>query len=272
MRQERRSKRSWARKGAALVGGNSWSGPCRGVTGSATCPDCGNTVNGQGGKKRLSPGRPPLTPFDAAPRREAGFGSAQRQLARNSGLRFDHPAVAGTELVEIIPRKSAGFSNLIAQKLRRRLYDGPRRTPGRQKENRYTFKKLVGLPWIPSISQSRCAAGSFFAVDLVVSRPSRCGHDSLRVFGILTQTLFLIVRRYRATITRTLLLHSVLVPLNQTYRLHQMLQGWCREREKNSVNRRDLSMDGEAVHDPERKASDGDRCCSTRTRGPTGMF
>ena len=82
------------------------------------------------------------------------------------------------------------------------------------------------------------AAGSFFASIFVVATLSMRTMIPLRVFGILTN-IILIVTAIPTHNYATLILHSVLLPLN-TYRLHQMLQ--LVRNVKKSVNS-DLSME-----------------------------
>src|SRR5271155_3968214 len=82
------------------------------------------------------------------------------------------------------------------------------------------------------------AAGSFFASIFVVATLSMRTMIPLRVFAILTNIL-LIATAIPTHNYATLILHSVLLPLN-TYRLHQMLQ-LVRD-VKRSVSS-DLSMD-----------------------------
>ena len=82
------------------------------------------------------------------------------------------------------------------------------------------------------------AAGSFFASIFVVATLSMRTMIPLRVFAILTN-IILIATAVPTHNYATLILHSVLLPLN-TYRLHQMLQ-LVRDVKK-SVNS-DLSMD-----------------------------
>src|SRR5437763_15464515 len=66
------------------------------------------------------------------------------------------------------------------------------------------------------------AAGSFFASIFVVATPSMRTMIPRRVFGILTN-IILLTTAIPTHNYPTLILHSVLLPLN-TYRLHQMLQ------------------------------------------------
>ena len=82
------------------------------------------------------------------------------------------------------------------------------------------------------------AAGSFFASIFVVATLSMRTMIPLRVFGILTN-IILIITAIPTHNYATLILHSVLLPLN-AYRLHQMLQ-LVRDVKK-SVNS-DLSME-----------------------------
>jgi hypothetical protein len=81
-------------------------------------------------------------------------------------------------------------------------------------------------------------AGSLFASIFVVATLSMRTMIPLRVFGILTN-IILIATAIPTHNYATLILHSVLLPLN-TYRLHQMLQ-LVRDVKK-SVNS-DLSME-----------------------------
>jgi hypothetical protein len=97
------------------------------------------------------------------------------------------------------------------------------------------------------------AAGSFFASIFVVATLSMRTMIPLRVFGILTN-IILITTAIPTHNYATLILHSVLLPLN-TYRLHQMLQ-LVRDVKK-SVNS-DLSMDWLKPFMTERKCATGE--------------
>jgi hypothetical protein len=97
------------------------------------------------------------------------------------------------------------------------------------------------------------AAGSFFASIFVVATLSMRTMIPLRVFGILTN-IILIVTAIPTHNYATLILHSVLLPLN-TYRLHQMLQ--LVRNVKKSVNS-DLSMEWLKPFMTERKCATGE--------------
>lgn len=96
-------------------------------------------------------------------------------------------------------------------------------------------------------------AGSFFASIFVVATLSMRTMIPLRVFGILTN-IILITTAIPTHNYPTLILHSVLLPLN-TYRLHQMLQ-LVRDVKK-SVNS-DLSMEWLKPFMTERKCATGE--------------
>ena len=97
------------------------------------------------------------------------------------------------------------------------------------------------------------AAGSFFASIFVVATLSMRTMIPLRVFGILTN-IILIITAIPSHNYATLILHSVLLPLN-AYRLHQMLQ-LVRDVKK-SVNS-DLSMEWLKPFMTERKCALGE--------------
>ena len=97
------------------------------------------------------------------------------------------------------------------------------------------------------------AASSFFASIFVVATLSMRTMIPLRVFGILTN-IILIVSAIPTHNYATLVLHSVLLPLN-SYRLHQMLQ-LVRDVKK-SVNS-DLSMEWLKPFMTERKCEAGE--------------
>jgi cyclic nucleotide-binding protein len=97
------------------------------------------------------------------------------------------------------------------------------------------------------------AAGSFFASIFVVATLSMRTMIPLRVFGILTN-IILIVTAIPTHNYATLILHSVLLPLN-TYRWHQMLQ--LVRNVKKSVNS-DLSMEWLKPFMTERKCATGE--------------
>jgi CRP-like cAMP-binding protein len=97
------------------------------------------------------------------------------------------------------------------------------------------------------------AASSFFASIFVVATLSMRTMIPLRVFGILTN-IILIVSAIPTHNYATLVLHSVLLPLN-SYRLHQMLQ-LVRDVKK-SVNS-DLSMEWLKPFMTERKCAAGE--------------
>ena len=103
------------------------------------------------------------------------------------------------------------------------------------------------------IAEHAGAAGSFFASIFVVATLSMRTMIPLRVFGILTN-IILIVSAIPTHNYATLVLHSVLLPLN-TYRLHQMLQ-LVRD-VKRSVNS-DLSMEWLRPFMAERKCAAGE--------------
>ena len=103
------------------------------------------------------------------------------------------------------------------------------------------------------IAEHAGAAGSFFASIFVVATLSMRTMIPLRVFGILTNVI-LIASAIPGHNYATLLLHSVLLPLN-SYRLHQMLQ-LVRDVKK-SVNS-DLSMEWLKPFMSERKYRKGD--------------
>jgi CRP-like cAMP-binding protein len=126
-------------------------------------------------------------------------------------------------------------------------------TPNTDGEERSSFK----IGWLPMdtshIAEHAGAAGSFFASIFVVATLSMRTMIPLRVFGILTNVI-LIVSAIPSHNYATLLLHSVLLPLN-TYRLHQMLQ-LVRDVKK-SVNS-DLSMEWLKPFMTERKCAAGE--------------
>src|SRR3954466_1684637 len=97
------------------------------------------------------------------------------------------------------------------------------------------------------------AASSFFASIFVVATLSMRTMIPLRVFGILTN-IILIITAIPSHNYATLILHSVLLPLN-AYRLHQMLQ-LVRDVKK-SVNS-DLSMEWLKPFMTERKCAPGE--------------
>jgi hypothetical protein len=97
------------------------------------------------------------------------------------------------------------------------------------------------------------AAGSFFASIFVVATLSMRTMIPLRIFGILTN-IILIATAIPTHNYATLILHSVLLPLNG-YRLHQMLQ--LIRNVKKSVNS-DLSMEWLKPFMTERKCRDGE--------------
>src|SRR5471030_403324 len=97
------------------------------------------------------------------------------------------------------------------------------------------------------------AASSFFASIFVVATLSMRTMIPLRVFGILTN-IILIVSAIPTHNYATLVLHSVLLPLN-SYRLHQMLQ--LLRDVKKSVNS-DLSMEWLKPFMTERKCAAGE--------------
>ncbi|MFL6791139.1 MAG: Crp/Fnr family transcriptional regulator [Bradyrhizobium sp.] len=97
------------------------------------------------------------------------------------------------------------------------------------------------------------AAGSFFASIFVVATLSMRTMIPLRIFGILTN-IILIATAIPSHNYATLILHSVLLPLN-AYRLHQMLQ--LVRNVKKSVNS-DLSMEWLKPFMTERKCKDGE--------------
>ena len=97
------------------------------------------------------------------------------------------------------------------------------------------------------------AAGSFFASIFVVATLSMRTMIPLRVFGILTN-IILIITAIPTHNYATLILHSVLLPLN-AYRLHQMLQ--LVQDVKNSVSS-DLSMEWLKPFMTERKCTAGE--------------
>ncbi|MFL6839241.1 MAG: Crp/Fnr family transcriptional regulator [Bradyrhizobium sp.] len=97
------------------------------------------------------------------------------------------------------------------------------------------------------------AAGSFFASIFVVATLSMRTMIPLRIFGILTN-IILIATAIPSHNYATLILHSVLLPLN-AYRLHQMLQ--LVRNVKKSVNS-DLSMEWLKPFMTERKCKNGE--------------
>jgi CRP-like cAMP-binding protein len=103
------------------------------------------------------------------------------------------------------------------------------------------------------LAQHAGAASSFFASIFVVATLSMRTMIPLRVFGILTNVI-LIASAIPTHNYATLLLHSVLLPLN-SYRLHQMLQ-LVRDVKK-SVNS-DLSMEWLKPFMTERKCAAGE--------------
>ena len=120
-----------------------------------------------------------------------------------------------------------------------------------------TFTPLFRIGWLlmdtSHIAEHAGAAGSFFASIFVVATLSMRTMIPLRVFGILTNVI-LIATAIPSHNYATLLLHSVLLPLN-SYRLHQMLQ-LVRDVKK-SVNS-DLSMDWLKPFMTERKCAAGE--------------
>jgi Cyclic nucleotide-binding domain len=118
-------------------------------------------------------------------------------------------------------------------------------------------RSLLKIGWLPMdtshLAEHAGAASSFFASIFVVATLSMRTMIPLRVFGILTN-IILIVSAIPTHNYATLVLHSVLLPLN-SYRLHQMLQ-LVRDVKK-SVNS-DLSMEWLKPFMTERKCAAGE--------------
>jgi hypothetical protein len=112
---------------------------------------------------------------------------------------------------------------------------------------------LVGPMDTSHLAEHAGAAGSFFASIFVVATLSMRTMIPLRVFGILTN-IILITTAIPTHNYATLILHSVLLPLN-TYRLHQMLQ--LVRNVKKSVSS-DLSMEWLKPFMTERKCTAGE--------------